>query len=85
MVNTVNTATAKPKVKSLFNKNAEKIVDNGYLENKLQKRKPTRSLSVNYMDCQEIKKLSKPLVINSKILLFWQKLDENLQYVRNVK
>ena len=57
MVNTVNTATAKPKVKSLFNKNAEKIVDNGFLENKLQKRKPTRSLSVNYMDCQEIKKL----------------------------
>ena len=38
MVNTVNTATAKPKVKSLFNKNAEKIVDNGYLENKLRKR-----------------------------------------------
>ena len=57
MVNTVNTATAKPKMKSLFNKNAEKIVDNGYLEKKLQKRNRTRSLSVNYMDCKEIKKL----------------------------
>ena len=55
MVNTVK--TVKPKMKSLFNKSPKNNVDNGYLENKLQKRKRTRSLSVNYMDCQQIKKL----------------------------
>ena len=55
MVNTVN--TVKPKMKSLFNKSPKKNVDNSYLEKKLQKRKRTRSFSVKYMDCQQIKKL----------------------------
>ena len=55
MVNTVN--TVKPKMKSFLNKSPKKRVDNGYLENKLQKRKRTRSFSVKYMDCQQIKKL----------------------------
>ena len=36
--------TEKPKMKSLINKSAEKIVGNGYLKNTLQKRKRTRSL-----------------------------------------
>ena len=35
-------------MKSLINKSAEKVVGNGYLENKSQNKKRTRNLSVKY-------------------------------------
>ena len=76
--------TVKPKMKSLINKSAEKIVGNGYLKNTLQKRKRTRSLWLKYGMSRK-KEIVKAPGYKLQDFTILAEISKNLQNVRNVK